>query len=116
MIAYLRDFGFQLGLISESFETSVPWSQAMTLCERVKEKVKRRARDLLVPGEPFTSCRVTQVQPYNHRINVKTYDVGCCIYFYIAIPFQGLEDPVKTFSDLEHSAREEILECGGYGF
>jgi alkyldihydroxyacetonephosphate synthase len=61
MIAYLRDFGFQLGLISESFETSVPWSQALTLCDRVKEKVKRRARDLLVPGEPFTSCRVTQV-------------------------------------------------------
>jgi len=57
---------------------------------------------LRVPGEPFTSCRVTQ-----------TYDVGCCIYFYIAIPFQGLTDPVHTFSALEHAAREEILLCGG---
>jgi len=56
----------------------------------------------LVPGEPFTSCRVTQ-----------TYDTGCCIYFYIAIPFQGLSDPVTTFCALEHAAREEILSCGG---
>eukprot|EP01126_Amoeba_proteus_P045229 TRINITY_DN5054_c0_g1_i12.p1 TRINITY_DN5054_c0_g1~~TRINITY_DN5054_c0_g1_i12.p1 ORF type:complete len:525 (-),score=106.40 TRINITY_DN5054_c0_g1_i12:119-1693(-) len=102
MIAYLRDFGFQVGLISESFETSVPWSKALVLCNRVKERVKRKARDLLVSGEPFTSCRVTQV-----------YDTGCCIYFYIAIQFQGLPDPVHTFSELEHAAREEILECGG---
>jgi len=102
MIAYLRDFGFQLGLISESFETSVPWANALTLCNRVKEHVKKVARDLLVPGEPLTSCRVTQ-----------TYDVGCCIYFYCAIPFQGLQDPINTFAELEHSAREEIIACGG---
>lgn len=61
MIAYLRDFGFQLGMISESFETSVPWAKALSLCAQVKERVKREARNLLVPGEPFTSCRVTQV-------------------------------------------------------
>jgi len=102
MIAYLRDFAFNMGLISESFETSVPWANALSLCNRVKEHVKKVARDLLVPGEPFTSCRLTQ-----------TYDVGCCIYFYIAIPFQGLKDPVHIFSELEHSAREEILNCGG---
>lgn len=61
MIAYLRDFGFQIGMISESFETSVPWSNALSLCSNVKQRVKKVARELLVPGEPFTSCRVTQV-------------------------------------------------------
>jgi len=102
MIAYLRDFAFQLGLISESFETSVPWSQTSVLCQRVKERVRITSRQLKVPGEPFTSCRVTQA-----------YDSGSCVYFYISMPFQGVDDPVKVFSDLEHSARDEILKCGG---
>jgi alkyldihydroxyacetonephosphate synthase len=102
MIAYLRDFAFQVGLMSESFETSVPWSQTATLCQRVKERVRTTSRQLKVPGEPFTSCRVTQA-----------YDAGSCVYFYVAMPFQGVEDPVHVFSELEHSARDEILKCGG---
>jgi len=102
MIAYLRDFAFELGMISESFETSVPWSQCSMLCKRVKERVRKTSRQLSVPGEPFFSCRVTQ-----------TYDAGACIYFYIAIQFQGLQDPVHVFSEVEHSARDEILKCGG---
>jgi len=102
MIAYLRDFAFQLGLISESFETSVSWSQTTILCQRVKERVRHTSRQLKVPGEPFTSCRVTQA-----------YDSGSCVYFYISMPFQGVDDPVKVFSELEHSARDEILKCGG---
>eukprot|EP01128_Nolandella_sp_AFSM9_P012330 TRINITY_DN9174_c0_g1_i1.p1 TRINITY_DN9174_c0_g1~~TRINITY_DN9174_c0_g1_i1.p1 ORF type:complete len:607 (+),score=111.93 TRINITY_DN9174_c0_g1_i1:401-2221(+) len=102
MVAYLRDFGFQLGFMSESFETSVPWSQCALLCTRVKETVRAKAKDLGVSGEPFASCRVTQV-----------YDEGACVYFYIAILFQGLEDPIKTFSALEHAARVEIMACGG---
>jgi len=102
MIAYLRDFAFQIGMMSESFETSVPWSHTSILCQRVKERVRTTSRLLKVPGEPFTSCRVTQ-----------TYDVGSCVYFYIAMQFQGLEDPVRVFSELEHSARDEILKCGG---
>jgi len=86
MIAYLRDFAFQLGLISESFETSVSWSQTTILCQRVKERVRHMSRQLKVPGEPFTSCRVTQA-----------YDSGSCVYFYISMPFQGVDDPVKVF-------------------
>jgi len=43
----------------------------------------------------------------------QTYDAGACVYFYIAIQFQGMTDPVHTFSEVEHSARDEILKCGG---
>jgi len=102
MIAYLRDFAFQIGMMSESFETSVPWSHTAVLCQRVKERVRTTSRLLKVPGEPFTSCRVTQA-----------YDSGSCVYFYIAMQFQGLDDPVHIFSELEHAARDEILKCGG---
>jgi len=86
MIAYLRDFAFQLGMISESFETSVPWSDTAMLCQRVKERVRTTSRLLKVPGEPFTSCRVTQA-----------YDAGSCVYFYISMQFQGVNDPVQIF-------------------
>uniref|UniRef100_A0A6B2L0P4 Alkylglycerone-phosphate synthase n=1 Tax=Arcella intermedia TaxID=1963864 RepID=A0A6B2L0P4_9EUKA len=102
MIAYLRDFAFQVGMISESFETSVPWSNTYALCQRVKERVRAASRLLKVPGEPFTSCRVTQA-----------YDVGSCVYFYIALQFQGLDDPVHVFSEIEHAARDEIFKAGG---
>ena len=39
MIAYLRDFGMNYHFIAESFETSVPWSNVLLVCERVKKRV-----------------------------------------------------------------------------
>jgi len=102
MIAYLRDLAFQIGIMGESFETSVPWSKTLSLCRRVKERIKKTSRALKIPGEPFVSCRVTQ-----------TYDVGSCVYFYFGIQFKGVSDPVAKFTEIEHSAREEIIKCGG---
>ena len=61
MIAYLRDFGMNYHFIAESFETSVPWSNALMLCERVKAKVVDSCREHGVKTTPFVSCRVTQV-------------------------------------------------------
>lgn len=41
------------------------------------------------------------------------YDAGACIYFYFAINYYGLSDPVKLYNDVEAAAREEILASGG---
>ncbi len=38
--AYLRDFAFDYCFLSESFETSLPWSNVIQLCRDVT-KVKR---------------------------------------------------------------------------
>jgi len=35
-IAYIRDFIMKYYVLGESFETSVPWSQALSLCTNVK--------------------------------------------------------------------------------
>ena len=35
MIAYLRDLGLDYSFVAESFETSVPWSNVLVLCEKV---------------------------------------------------------------------------------
>ena len=40
-IAYIRDFVLRYSILGESFETSVPWSQAAALIERVKRPIQQ---------------------------------------------------------------------------
>ncbi len=101
-IAYIRDFVMNFHVIAESFETSVPWSQTITLCDRVKKRVfdEHQARGL--PGKPFVTCRVTQVYP-----------TGVAVYFYFAFSYKGVDNPTEVYLELEHIAREEIIAAGG---
>ncbi|MBC7473198.1 MAG: FAD-binding oxidoreductase [Candidatus Sericytochromatia bacterium] len=101
-IAYLRDWIMKHYLLGESFETSVPWSQLLSLCENTKARIFKEHAAMGLPGRPFVTCRVTQV-----------YDTGACVYFYLGISYKGLENPPKTFNQLENIAREEILSSGG---
>ncbi|XP_031777447.1 alkyldihydroxyacetonephosphate synthase isoform X2 [Nasonia vitripennis] len=101
VIAYIRDLGLDYNVVSESFETSVAWNRASALCRNVKARVAAEchAREI---HHFLISCRITQ-----------TYDSGCCIYFYMGFNYENLADPVATYEAIEHSAREEILACGG---
>lgn len=101
-IAYIRDFVLRHHIIGESFETSVPWSRAHELCERVKARIVASHAERGLPGTPFVSCRVTQVYP-----------TGVCVYFYLAFYAKGVADPVGLFHDIEREAREEVLATGG---
>jgi len=101
-IAYIRDFVMKHWILGESFETSVPWSQAIALCENVKRRVREEHRRRGLPGNPFITCRVTQVYP-----------TGVCIYFYFAIWYKGVEHPSEVYAELERAARDEILRSGG---
>lgn len=101
VIAYIRDIGIEFNVLAESFETSVSWNRTLSLCRNVKSRI---ARDCHAHGvhRYLVSCRVTQV-----------YDAGCCVYFYMAINYAGLKNPVETYEAIEHAAREEILASGG---
>ena len=101
VIAYIRDLGLEFGVLSESFETSVGWSRAISLCRNVKVRIARECKERRI-NHCLISCRVTQ-----------TYDAGCCIYFYMAFNYLGLENPVETYEEMEEAAREEILASGG---
>jgi alkyldihydroxyacetonephosphate synthase len=101
-IAYIRDWIMNHWLLGESFETSVPWSQALTLCENVKRRIREECAKRRIGGTPFVTCRVTQLYP-----------TGVCIYFYFAFYFKGLAEPEKIYSEIEHAARDEILRSGG---
>ena len=101
-IAYIRDFVLQHNILGESFETSVPWSQAQSLVDRVKRRIYEAHRERGLPGTPFVSCRVTQI-----------YETGCCIYFYMAFYAKGVDDAVGEYHGIETAARKEVLEAGG---
>ena len=101
-IAYIRDFVMQLGVLGESFETSVSWSEALVLCDRVKARVHKEHAARKLPGRPFVTCRITQL-----------YHTGVAVYFYLGFSVDGVEDPLAAYLAIEHAARDEILECGG---
>ncbi|XP_034477728.1 alkyldihydroxyacetonephosphate synthase [Drosophila innubila] len=101
VIAYIRDFAMHQGIVAESFETSVPWDRCSLLCRCVKQRVVSECYKHKISHYTI-SCRVTQ-----------TYDAGACIYFYFGFRSLSIPDPVAVFEAIEHSAREEILACGG---
>lgn len=101
-IAYIRDFVMNHYFIAESFETSVPWSQALSLCDNVKKRILTEHQKRGLPGLPFITCRVTQV-----------YETGVCIYFYFGFYYKGIPNPSKVYAEIEIAAREEILNSGG---
>ena len=101
-IAYIRDFAMDHYILSESFETSVPWSRLTELCDNVKRRVWDEHRKHKLPGVPFISCRVTQL-----------YESGACIYFYFGFYYKGVPNPSETYAAIENAARDEILKSGG---
>ena len=101
-IAYIRDFVLQHNILAESFETSVPWSQAQSLVDRVKRRIYEAHDERKLPGRPFVSCRVTQI-----------YETGCCVYFYMAFYAKGISDAVAEYHEIEKAARAEVIEAGG---
>jgi alkyldihydroxyacetonephosphate synthase len=101
-IAYIRDFVLRHHILAESFETSVPWSQAQELVDRVKGRIYAAHDERNLPGRPFVSCRVTQV-----------YETGCCVYFYMAFYSKGVENAVGAYHEIEAEARKEVIAAGG---
>ncbi|PTB62276.1 alkyl-dihydroxyacetonephosphate synthase [Trichoderma citrinoviride] len=101
-IAYIRDFAIQHYVLAESFETSVPWSQVLDLCDRVKARLRREHEERRLQGKPLVTCRVTQL-----------YETGVAVYFYFGYYFEGVSEPEKVYAEMEEAAREEVLLAGG---
>ena len=101
-IAYIRDFMLEHWVLGESFETSVPWSEALALCANVKQRLWQEHAKRGLPGNPFVCCRITQL-----------YDTGVCVYFYFAFAYKGVENASEAYAELERAARDEILRSGG---
>ena len=60
------------------------------LCRNVKDRVVSECKRHGVTKHPLISCRVTQ-----------TYDAGACVYFYLALNYSTVGDPVYAMEDIE---------------
>jgi len=103
-IAYLRDFGLDYRILSESLETLAPWSAVAKVWPMVLAAVTAEHQALRLPGKPFLSLRMTQI-----------YDEGAVLYMYLAVSTAGLtsEHALRAFERLEQAARQAVLEAGG---
>ncbi|XP_055585235.1 alkyldihydroxyacetonephosphate synthase-like [Uranotaenia lowii] len=102
VVAYIRDFAWDLSIYGESFETSVSWDKCLALCTNVKACIVRscQARGI---KHFVVSCRVTQ-----------SYDSGACVYVYFLFKHLGApEQAVQLYEEIEDEARDEVLACGG---
>ncbi len=101
-IAYIRDFLNKLGILGETFETSVPWSRIDDVTRNVEAELRRLCEAHGVPGRPYLSYRASQ-----------SYRTGVCLYFTMGFCARGMNEPERTFQEIEHRLREVILEQGG---
>ena len=101
-IAYIRDFVMGFGVLAESFETTVSWTDVRGLIARVKQRLLDEFAQLGLSSKPFITARVTQL-----------YDSGVCVYFYLGIHHGAAEHPTDVYAILERAARDEILKAGG---
>ncbi|KAF2879575.1 hypothetical protein ILUMI_26600 [Ignelater luminosus] len=101
VIAYIRDLGLEYYVVAESFETSVPWDRAVSLCRNVKYCIA-------------VECKRYQIKHYLICARVtQTYDAGCVIYFYFAFNYRHIDNPVEVYNQIEEKARDEIIASGG---
>ncbi|KAG6965624.1 hypothetical protein JG688_00007113 [Phytophthora aleatoria] len=102
IIAYLRDFALDYYFMSESFEASVPWTNARQLITDIKLAINSVAakRDVKIP--PLIACRISQV-----------YDTGVCVYVYYGINYFGVNEPMTLFRETELAAVDAIVRNGG---
>jgi alkyldihydroxyacetonephosphate synthase len=101
-IAYIRDFLMNYFIIAESFETSVAWSDALTLIGNVERRIRSEYAERGLPGRPYVTSRVTQL-----------YQTGVCIYFYFGFYYKDVPNPQDVYLEIENAARDEILRSGG---
>ena len=101
-IAYIRDFLSSYHIVGETYETTVPWSRVMEVIEAVDKKGREMHKAYGLPGKAYISPRVTQL-----------YHTGVCIYFTHGFSAQGVDNPAKIFSEIDHEMRKVIMDHGG---
>lgn len=102
LIAYLRDFIMEHHWIFESFEASMSWPVVLICYHRVKKSILDDCKKLKIKYPPIVMVRLTQV-----------YEGGAVLYFYFGFNWAGIEDPVMVYGQVEHNARQVLMDCGG---
>lgn len=96
---YLRDALVTMGMISETFETAIPWSSFDAFHARVTGAVEDALRR--IGGSGQVSCRFTHVYPD-----------GAAPYYTVLAPSR-LDRQLEQWQEIKQAAAEAILTAGG---
>ncbi|MBA2523844.1 MAG: FAD-binding oxidoreductase, partial [Solirubrobacterales bacterium] len=103
---YLRDALIQLGVLSDTFETSITWDRFGEFHSRVTEAARRAVAEAggtpaEGEGAPRVSCRFTHVYPD-----------GPAPYFTVLAPARRGSE-VEQWDEIKAAASEAIISAGG---
>ena len=102
VIAYIREFFVPQGILGETLETAVPWSQVNQVKDEANKLLTELHKKYNLPGKPFFCSRISKV-----------YHTGICMYNTMGINVRGIKNPEKVFSDIEHKIRKCFIKNGG---
>lgn len=107
-IAYIRDFANTLHIFGDTYECTVPWSEAMTAGLDISTRLKTKHQALKekyepLKGELFVSYRITQL-----------YDTGVCMYFTYAYYCKNFDSACveEIQSQIETTLKETVRDVG----
>lgn len=101
-LPYLRESLLRLGLGVDTFETAVPWSEALALREGVYESLKEIVAATLggTPGKAAVMCHLSH-----------SYPEGACLYFTLVFPQN--DSPLTQWRVIKSAAMASVAELGG---
>ena len=102
VIAYIREFFVPQGILGETLETAVPWSNINQVKDEANKVLNELHKKYELPGTPFFCSRISKV-----------YHSGICMYNTVAINVRGVDNPEEIFSKIEHALRECFIKNGG---
>ena len=101
---YLRDVFVAMGVLSETFETSITWERFPAFHEHVTAAVCEAIESVAAPagrGAGLLSCRFTHVYPD-----------GPAPYFTVMAPARRGEE-VEQWMAIKRAASDAVIACGG---
>ena len=103
-IAYIRDFLAEYGVLGETFETSINWSNIELMTSNVRKRLIEESKKLNIQSNPFLSYRITQL-----------YNSGVCVYFTFGFynECENIKNDMELYHILEKAMREEMIKYGG---
>ena len=100
-VAYIRDCLYKYGIMGETIECSVSWSDLDALLDGVTDEFHTICDDANITNK-FFCYRVSQI-----------YKEGVCVYCTFGLPLEDTKRDIDVFAGIERATRLSILRYGG---
>merc|ERR1712190_266085 len=88
-------------MFGETLECTVPWGKVEVCQKAIAVAAQSAHKQLGLPGKAVFCSRITQ-----------QYEDGVCMYSTIAIPAEGVSDPVRKFDFVVEEAKKRVVQEG----